>query len=157
ILVGGSGDVGLIQRITESLNELSLNCTGKFKDTRRALKDAVLPLQRETAADFILLPLQGFNVPLTATVMFGCIQHKVPIILEIEIGGGDTVYGESYGNFNAIGSGKPWAQAIMRPHLRAKRDLELGKIQAYRILEDSIEIAATGLAPPIHLYTLNLA
>ena len=156
ILVGGSGDVGLIQRILDDLNDLTLNCTGKFKDVRRAIKDCVLPLMRETAGDFIPLPLQGFNVPPTATLMFGCIQHKVPLILEIEMGGGDTIYGDNYGSFNAIGSGKPWAQAIMRPHIRAKRNLELGKIQAHRTLDDSIQIAASGLAPPIHLYTLDL-
>lgn len=156
VLVGGSGDVGLIQRIIDDLNGVTLNCNGKFKDTRRAIKDCVLPLMRETAGDFIALPLQGFNVPPTATLMFGCIQHKVPLILEIEMGGGDTIYGDNYGSFNAIGSGKPWAQAIMRPHVRTQRDLELGKIQAYRTLEDSIQIAASGLAPPIHLYTLDL-
>lgn len=156
ILFGGSGDVGLIKRILDELNSATFATTAKFKDTRRVIKDAVLPHMKEAREDHIPQPVQGFNMPPTATLMFGCIQHKVPFVLEVEIDGRDTVYDKDYGSFNAIGSGKGLAQAIMRPHLLRPRDLRLGKTLAYRVLEDSIELAAAGLAMPIHLFTLDL-
>lgn len=156
ILFGGSGDVGLIKRIVEDLQSAKFTTSAKFKDTRRVIKDTVLPHMKEAKEDHIPQPFPGFNIPPTATLMFGCIQHKLPFVLEVELDGRDTVYDKDYGCFNAIGSGKGLAQAIMRPHLRTERDLRLGKILAYRVLEDSIELAASGLAKPIHLYTLDL-
>lgn len=156
ILFGGSGDVGLIKRILEGLTSATFSPNVKFKDTRRAIKNAVLPHMREATEDHIPQPIQGFNMPPCATLMFGCIQHKLPFVLEVEVDGRDTLYDKSYGSFNAIGSGKGLAQAIMRPHLTRERDLRLGKILAYRVLEDSIELAASGLAKPIRIYALAL-
>jgi hypothetical protein len=48
------------------------------------------------------------------------------------------------------------AQALFRPHLRTERDLRTGKIFAYRILEDAIELSAAYLAKPIHIQTIAL-
>jgi hypothetical protein len=154
ILFGGSGDVGLIKRILEELNTANLKHP-KFKDTRRAIKDAVLPHMKEAKDDHI--PQTGFVDAPTATLMFGCIQNKQPMILEVEMDGRDTVYDKPYGSFNAIGGGKALAQILMRTHLHTPRDMKLGKILAYRVLEDSIDLAAHGLAKPIRLYTISLA
>jgi hypothetical protein len=70
--------------------------------------------------------------------------------------GRDTVYDQSYGSFNAIGGGKALAQILMRTHLHTPRDMRLGKILAYRVLEDSIDLAAHGLGKPIRLYTMDV-
>jgi 20S proteasome alpha/beta subunit len=156
ILCGCSGDGGLIQKIHEDLDGMSLTLSGKFKNTRQAIKRVVIQEMKDARDTHVAQPLQGFNTPPTATLLFGCIQNRLPFILEIEVDGRDTLYDHTYGWFNAVGSGKPWAQAIMRSHLAAERDLNLGKILAYRVLEDSIELAAEGLAKPIHLYTLDL-
>jgi 20S proteasome alpha/beta subunit len=154
ILFGGSGDVGLIKRILEELNTSNLKHPN-FKTTRRSIKDAVLPHMREAKEDHI--PQKGFADPPTATLMLGCIQNTQPMILEVEMDGRDTVYDKSYGSFNAIGSGKALAQALMRNHLHTTpRNLRLGKILAYRVLEDAINIAAFGLAKPIRLYTMDV-
>jgi proteasome beta subunit len=157
ILCGGSGDVGLIQKIMEDLCALNIPSTPKFKNTRQIIRRTCLPDMKEATETHIRQPIRGYDFPPTATFLFGCIQHKLPFVLEVELDGRDTVYDRNYGQFNAIGSGKAFAQAIMRPHLTRDRDLRLGKILAYRILEDSIELAASGLAKPIHLYTLELS
>jgi hypothetical protein len=39
--------------------------------------------------------------------------------------------------------------------LNTVRDLNKGKVLAYRVLEDSIEVSHMGLAKPIHLYTIT--
>jgi proteasome beta subunit len=156
ILCGGSGDVGLLQKITDELHALSIPSAVKFKNVRQAIRRTCLPEMKEATETHIRQPVRGYDFPPTATFLFACIQHKLPFILEVDIDGRDTVYDKNYGFFNAIGSGKAFAQAIMRPHLTRERDLRLGKIQAYRIVEDSIELAASGLSKPIHLYTLEL-
>lgn len=154
ILCGGSGDVGLLQNIRESLEVLKI--APKFKNTRQAIKRLVVPELVEARDLHVPLQLQGFNIPPTASLLMGCVQNNLPFILEIEMDGRDTVYDKNLGLFAAIGSGKSLAQAIFRPHLNTERDLNLGKIFAYRILDDAIELAASGLARPIHLYTLDL-
>jgi proteasome beta subunit len=156
ILCGGSGDVGLLQKIREGL-DLITSLGPKFKVTRQALKRVIVPELREARDNHVAQNLQGFNIPPIASCLFGCVQGGLPFILEIELDGRDTVYDKNLGSFAAIGSGKPLAQAIFRPHLNTPRDLNLGKIFAYRILDDAIELAASGLARPIHLYTINLS
>lgn len=156
ILFGGAGDVGLIQKVMEALDNLTIPASPKFATIRQIIKQTCLPEMKEAADTHIRHFLPGYDSPPTAIFLFGCIHRKLPFILEIEADGRDTVYDKNLGYFHAIGSGKALAQAIIRPHLTRDRDLELGKILAYRILEDSIELAASGLAKPIHLYTLKL-
>ena len=156
ILFGGAGDVGLIQKLVDAVNGVTFPKNAKFSSVRRLIRHACLPDIRDAATTHVRHLLPGYDIPPTAVLLFACIHNKYPYILEIEADGRDTVYDENLGSFHAIGSGKALAQAIMRPHLTRERDLALGKILAYRILEDSIELAATGLAKPIHLYTLTL-
>lgn len=157
ILCGGSGDVGLIQKIMEELCAVTIpNNAPKFKNTRQVIRRTCLPDMKDATESHIRQPIRGYDLPPTANFLLGCIQHKLPFVLEVEPDGRDTVYDQNYGYFGAIGSGKAFAQALMRPHLTRTRDLRLGKILAYRILEDSIELALSGLAMPIHLYTLEL-
>ena len=94
--------------------------------------------------------------PPPAILLFAGVFKGFPWILEIEKDGRDTMYDANLGNFAAIGSGKPWAQAIFRPHLTTERDLNLGKIFTRRVLEDAIDLAAGGLARPIHIHTITL-
>ena len=101
-------------------------------------------------------PQQGFHQPPVAILLFAGVHERSPWILEIEKDGRDTLYGGDLGNFCAIGSGKPWAQAVFRPHLGTGRDLQLGKVFACRVLEDSIDLAASFLARPIHIHTVSL-
>jgi 20S proteasome alpha/beta subunit len=156
ILCGGSGDVGLLQKIREGL-DLITSLGQKFKVTRQSLKRVIVPELKEARDTHVAQNLQGFNIPPIASCLFGCVQGGLPFILEVELDGRDTMYDKNLGSFAAIGSGKPLAQAIFRPHLNTPRDLNLGKIFAYRILDDSIELAASGLARPIHLYTIDLS
>jgi 20S proteasome alpha/beta subunit len=97
----------------------------------------------------------GFNTPPIAILLFAGVFDDKPWILEIERDGRDTLYDKRLGEFAAIGSGKPWAEAILRPRLKTERHLELGKVFAYRTLKDSIDLAAAGLAEPIRMFTIS--
>jgi len=154
LLYGGSGNVGLLQKIDENLKSFIVKPT--LKRTLQEIKRIVIPEQKEACEFHVPYPEQFFHKPPEAILLFGCIIEGKPFIIELERNGSDTVYGDNLGNFAAIGSGKPWAQAIFRPHLRTDRDLNLGKIFAYRILEDSINLAASFLSMPIHMFTMSL-
>lgn len=156
IVCGGSGDGGLIQKIHQQLEDEGDKLMGtNFMKTRKNIRRAVL-LEQKDAKDNHLPQSPPFNEPPTATFLFACIQNRTPFVLEIEVDARDTVYDANYGSFTAIGSGKGLAQVAMRSHLYAERNLEAGKVIAYRVLEDSIDLAAAYLSKPIHLYTIDL-
>ncbi len=74
----------------------------------------------------------------------------------IEKDNSDTIYGDEYGNFAAVESGKSPAHALFRPHLCSERTLRLGKVHAYRILDDAMNLAAQGLGCPVNIHTISL-
>lgn len=153
ILYGGSGDVGLLQKVDSALSQFSPK--DKVVKTRRELRRLVVPELMDAVRLHVPYPAQPYNDCPSATLLFVGFQDGKPWIVEIERNGGDTHYGAEFGNFAAIGSGKPLAQALFRPHLERDRDLELGKIFALRVAEDAIDLAMMGLARPVHVFTLD--
>lgn len=155
VLFGGSGDVGLIQKVTSSLARVTV--TGKSLDLlRKDLQRAVARELREAVQNHIPQQIQGYHQPPQAIFMFAGVYRAAPWILEVAIDGRDTMYNEAHGYFNAIGSGKPLAQAIFRPHLATERDIRKGKVAAYRIVDDAIDMAAGGLSRPIYISAMAL-
>lgn len=153
ILYGGSGDVGLLQKVDEALEAYVPR--NNLKHIRQELKRLIIPVLRESRKFHASYPLPGYNLPPMSIQLFVGITENKPWILEIEKDGRDTFYGEKLGNFYAIGSGKPWAQAFFRPFLNETRDVQLGKIFACRIICNAIELASKGLAEPIQMYVLE--
>ncbi|MBM4033650.1 MAG: hypothetical protein FJ291_17970 [Planctomycetes bacterium] len=154
VLYGGAGDVGLLQQIEESLKQFAAKTS--LKRIRQELKKLVAPELAASRQFHVPFPRQPFHEPPDAVLLFAGVTNKEPWIVEIEKDNRDTAYGDDMGNFAAIGSGKPLAQAIFRPHLRTRRDLKLGKLFAYRVVDDAISLAAMGLAKPIHIWTVDL-
>jgi len=155
MLYGGSGDVGLIQKIDQALDGFTI--PGNMKRVRQDLRQRIVPELQEAARFHAPYPAQGYNVPPSASFLFAFACAGQPCLLEIEKDGRDTIYGATLGNFAAIGSGKPWAQAIFRPFLFKERNIELGKVFAYRVLHDAIDLASYGLAAPVRIWTLPTA
>jgi len=155
ILYACSGDVGLMQKINELLDT---NCIVKNnrKNTIKEMKKHVIPIQKQAIADHVPYPTQQYHAPPSLTLLITGVIANKPWIVEIAPNGNDTFYGDELGNFHAIGSGGPFAQAVFRPYLSITRDLNLGKTLAYRIIDDAIELAAMGLSRPIHIYTISL-
>lgn len=155
ILYGGSGDGGLLDRIAGNL-EASYQPKRSLKAVRQELRKLILPDLKEAIETHVQYPQSPFHQPPEAIHLLVGVLNDEPWILEIERDGRDTWFGERLGYFAAIGSGKPWAQAIFRPHLWTERDLRLGQIFAYRTMTDAIDLAAAFLAPPIRIFTISL-
>lgn len=154
IVYGGSGDVGLLQNIRDSLRGYQPKNT--LKNIRHELRKLVIEDLKNAKQMHVPYPHPAYHEPPSATLLFAGVQDKTPWIVEIAQDGRDTAYGKDMGSFAAIGSGKPWAQAVFSPHVRTDRDVRLGKIFAYRVMEDSINLAAAYLSKPIVIYTVDV-
>lgn len=154
ILYGGSGDAGLLQKVDESL--CTINLKNNLKNTRRELKKCILPELQESAREHVHYPQPPFHQPPIAILLFVGVLENKPWIIEVERDNRDTFFGKDFGYFCAIGSGKPLAQALFRPHLHTERNLQLGKIFAYRVLDDAINLSAAHLDHPIHIHIIDL-
>jgi proteasome beta subunit len=150
ILWGGSGNGGLIDRIGEEL--AGAPARPSLKALRRELKSRVVPEQQDALATYV--PYPGTQPP-SATILLAGFREGKPWILEINKSGEDTFYGEPYGDFYAIGGGGTFAHATFRPHLRQPRDLRAGKLHAFRIVDDAVELAHFGLDRPIQVHTVS--
>jgi 20S proteasome alpha/beta subunit len=152
MLMGFSGSVGLLQKVEEDLQTFQQKTTPKR--IRQHVKELVLPELALSTKWHAPYPQQGFHQPPVCILLLAGVLNGEPWILEIERDGSDQMFGPKMGSFAAIGSGKNWAQAIMRPHLMTERTLEQGKVFAYRVLEDSINLGSE-LAKPIHMLTVS--
>lgn len=156
VLYGGSGDLGLLQKVSQNLEQKLKPCN-TLNRLRREIKRLMCEELNESAklhVPHLQHPIYR-NPPDAVLLLVGVLADR-PWILEIEKDGRDTMYNEDLGYFAAIGSGKPWAQAIFRPYLTTERTLDLGKVFAYRVVEDSIDFAAGHLAMPVHVCTISL-
>ncbi len=153
VLFGGSGDYGMIQKVHANMCEPAVTAV-KMKGIRQQYKERFV--QEVHAAKQFHVPQHNQDLPPPVIALIAGIFDKKSFILELEKNGGDTIYDENLGEFAAIGSGKSHAQAIFRPFLYNKRTVEHGKVLAYRVIDDSINIAAFGLAAPIRISILGL-
>jgi hypothetical protein len=154
ILYGGSGDVGLLQKIDECLTGFSPKTN--IKNIRQELRKCIVPEVRESRQSHVPYPDPTYHQPPVSVLLFACVINRQSWIIEMDMDCRDTHYGKEYGHFYAIGSGKPLAQAIFSPYLHIERDLSLGKIFIYRVLSDSIQLASGMIDHPIHIYTIDL-
>lgn len=155
ILYGGSGDVGLLQKVDEELHSLDLKATKTIRQIRHKIGESLYPVYMENSKFHVPFPQFPYNVPPFLVLLFAGMHERRPWILEIERDNRDTLYDGAFGDFLAIGGGKDLAQAIFRPHLHNQRKLLAGMVQAYRVVDDSIALAASGLAGPVRMHTIS--
>jgi 20S proteasome alpha/beta subunit len=154
VLLGTAGDVGLSQKIKHKLKNLSYQ--SDHYRLRNQIKEVITGELKESNRTHVPYPAGAFAAP-PDHVCIACGYAKDgPFLFEYERDGRDTDYAPlNMGGFVAIGSGKFLAHALYRPHFYTEKKLNEARVIAYRILEDSIEIAAFGLARPIHLYEMT--
>ncbi len=162
LLYGGSGNLSTIQKIINSLSNshppLNPGTTlgGLRKEIRRR-HGIELVEARDSYVQWGSSPPPMLQPPIAHSLFVGVNKSK-PYLLELDPSNTDTIYDESMGNFAAIGSGSPFARALFRQFLNTpcSRTLDFAKVLAYRVIDESIKIAASGLAEPIHMFTIDL-
>jgi 20S proteasome alpha/beta subunit len=154
IIWGGAGDVGLLQKIEveiEDLEEGAGTLTSQCKFIRKHVADA----HRDSREFHVPFPSGDYQLPARADVIFVFPYGQKAHILNIDTDCKDWLVTAEHGEFLALGSGAQLAQALFRLHLSGTRTLEEGKVIAYRILDDAIEIAAYGLGHPINVWAIT--
>lgn len=158
IVYGGSGDVGLLQKIDEGVQAVQIRQGQKLKRLRQDLKPIIGAEQRAALDGHVPYPTAAHQAPPGAWMLFAGVVDRMPFILEFQLNNSDTVYGADYGHFAAIGGGKGLAQALFRPHLHRfkERTISHAAIFAQRIIEDAVAISLSGLALPVRTWTIDL-
>lgn len=154
ILVAGTGSVSVIQNCINGLQE-QLKTKEAFRRYRPEIKKIVVPAMKDAVASHVQLPTQQHHLPPSCGLLVAGVSEGNPWILEIAPNGEDTQYGNEYGNFYAVGSGKASAHAFVHGHRFRERDANFARILAYRVVADSIELAATHLSFPIYMHEVR--
>jgi len=151
ILWGGSGDVGLLQKIGVVIGDIPDNNLGRpITKLRPEIRAKVWGDQKDAAEKY--LPIRKeFPTP-TAHVLFAGHDKERPWILEIDPNGTDTQL-EEYG-FASVGSGAHFVYAVLSGFGKQPWTLKTGKIACYKVVHEAINVAAFGLGPPIQIWEL---
>jgi 20S proteasome alpha/beta subunit len=149
---GASGSVGLQQALEEELEARAGELLAAA-DPRRALVDAVIPIQQRAIDEFV--PLPGTRPPDLSCIFCWHGPRSGPRIFSIPRTGGDH---QLHDRHAADGSGDifaDFAMAWIRQLGPDELSLETAKMVVLRALLDAIDVAAVYLGPPIQMYTVT--
>lgn len=154
-LWGASGHEGMIQDIETALTkgrtpESYMKSAQHF---RKQLSQVLKPVYQAWKNSQVPIPQPPYHQLCTAHLLFVGFLDGKPRIIEVEpnLAVGQM---EDYGH-HAIGSAAQIAQARMYPHRQCYPTLDWGKVIAYRTMKEAIDIAASGVAEPIHLWSIE--
>lgn len=155
MLWGASGHEGMIQDIEVALTKgrTPESYMKSVEHCREQLRKVLKPVYQAWKDYQVPIPPPPYNQWQTAQLLFVGFLGGKPRIIEVEpnLAVGQM---EDYGH-HAIGSAAQIAQARMYPHRRRYPTLNWGKVIAYRTMREAIDIAASGVAEPIHLWTIE--
>lgn len=151
-LWGGSGDVGLFQKIGLVLADITDGDLKKhIPKLRPVIRAKVIGEQKAAAGSYLPIEPNKFPKP-TAHVLFAGHDDGTSWILEIDPNGTDTQL-EDYG-FAAVGGGAHFAYRVLSGFGKHPWSLEAGKIVCYKVIHEAINVAAFGLGHPIQMWEL---
>lgn len=145
---GAAGSVGLQQALAERLGEEAEE-TLAAEDPRKALVDAVIPIQQRALRDFV--PHPGAQPPDLACVFCWLGRDGSPRIFSVPRTGSDHQLHDGHA---AVGTGDIFADFAMVSiaHLGTPDlSLEQAKMVALKAIADAISVAAVYLGPPIQM------
>jgi proteasome beta subunit len=150
-----AGEVALAQRVAETVGaSASKPLTIARDDLATTIKEAVESLLRvdfrtqffSNSPDHLLQLHQG------DFVFAECRPDSRPCILHItSYGTPEWIEARPY----AIGSGAPFAFALLRKYHGLALDLERASLLAFKVLEEAIDVGAYGLGRPLHIWQIT--
>lgn len=156
ILWGGSGHVNFIQKIERGIDSLP-------RESRRSDIDNFIPAARGIIINIRREILEAMrlihganadNIASKAVTIFAGLSNGKPKIIAIDHDGNDIEL-QDYG-YAAIGIGDTFAHTILKNFDNINElSLEYGKLVAYKVVKDAIDVGAYGLGEPIDIWTLR--
>ena len=154
-LWGGSGEVALIQRVQEKLENFP-----NSGQPLAAIRDALAGFVKEAVQSLLNLDFRTqFTVQNPEMLLqlhpgdFLFVEHhNEPRILHIVANGTPEWVSD---RFAATGSGDLFAHALLQKYTGCNLTSERAKLLAYKVMEEAIEIGAYGLGPPIDIWEVG--
>jgi len=155
VLWGASGHEGMIQDIEVALTKgrTPESYMKSAQHCRQQLRRVLQPVYQEWKNYQVPIQQPPYHQVQTAHLLFVGFWDDKPCIIEVEP---NLAIGqlEDYGH-HAIGSAAQFAHARMYPHRRRYPTLDWGKVIAYRIMKEAIDIALYGVAEPIQFWAME--
>lgn len=154
-LWSGAGEIALIQRIEEFIQQLP-NKNQPLNDLRDSLSDIVkqavtILLQKDFRTQFIQPPNPELLLLLHPGDFMFVEYQKSPKILHLLSNGTTEWINKPF----ACGSGAPFAYALLQKYQNLEYDLQKASLLAYKILEESIDTGSWGLGYPIDIWQIT--
>lgn len=150
---GGSGDVGVMQRVDHALRLKFPHPDTFAKKDAHEIRTAISPVVADTVREIFggILQLPGQQPPVTSYLFAGSGIDR-PFIIEIGIDLHDQDHIAT--GYSAIGSGDifPYFALVGLRHFNVRNhDLAGASLIAFRIVEDACKAAASGLGLPVQM------
>lgn len=154
VLWGASGELGFVQKIEELIEQLPL-------ERKEAGLDSLRPelirisgtIRKETLDRHRAVHAGDTRAAPSADCLYAEHRRGTCRILRITADG-DDVWLEEFG-YGASGIGDTFAYTILMNHDIKSLSVHFGKLLAYRVIRDAIEIGAYGLGEPISVWTIS--
>jgi len=170
ILLGASGTVGIIQRCRDAIREFAKEIVenglnfilkeetseGKFqeitiRDKIRQIIFSINKFEKERHKEFYGRE-EGYPVADILIAFFDPKDEKFKIWHVAHDGGEELLNEFGYG---CSGIGDTFAYAFLKNFYSKDMDIGIGKLVAYRVLKEAIEIGAYGLGEPITIWIIE--
>lgn len=150
---GGSGDIGVMQRVDHALRAKFPQPDLFTKKNAHEIRTMISPVVGEAVREIFggILQLSGQSAPVTAYLFAGSATDR-SFIVEIGIDLHDQDHIAT--GYSAIGSGDifPYFALVGLRHFNVRNhDLSGASLIAYRIVEDACNAAASGLGLPVQM------
>jgi len=153
-LWGASGHLGFVQKIEQLIDGLPSERKNADLDSLRAELINISGSIRKEALDRHRALHAGDTgqAPL-ADCLYAQYRRGTPRILRIDPNG-DDVWLEEFG-YGASGIGDTFAYTILMNYDVKALPIRLGRLLAYRVIKDAIDIGAYGLGEPVDIWTIT--
>jgi 20S proteasome alpha/beta subunit len=171
LLFGASGTIGVIQRCKEEIarfgkriSEEGLNTLVEEKSPdgkvmyisiRDKIRQQILLINKYERVRHKEFHGNEEEAPIAnILITFYDKEEKKFRIWHILPDGGEEFLEEL--GYGCVGIGDTFAHAFIKDYYNSDLDVERGKLLAYRIIKDAIEIGAFGLSEPIDIWTMKM-
>ena len=149
-----AGELALVQRVEERISTLPT-------DTSLAsMRDQIASMVKQCVTELVQLDFRTQFLPPDpdrllqlhfADFIFAEFPHKPEILHISSLGSPEWIPDRPF----VAGNGDLFAYALLRKYLGQPLNLERAAILAYKVIEETIEVGAYGLGPPIDLWKVS--
>lgn len=155
VIFGASGSVGTIQRSREIVQQFAqqLGTTGLDTGTKEQIRQQLFQIMKNELERHKSFHGKPEGAPLADTLI--CVRHQDSNcrIWHIAPDCADEFLDEL--GYGCSGIGDTFAHTLLKIYYSSDLDTERGKLVAYRVIKEAIEIGAFGLGEPIDIWVMN--